>query len=668
MTYTFYPNQIETAQKLLDASDNYRYSIVKAPMQSGKTGLYLYYSLMMLKLEKVENVIIICGTTDKKLREQLQNDVTLSQKSFERQAARDGVSDEVLDRLSNISVKFSQDLNKDLHQETLSKTLIIFDESHYAQTRDQRPDMWLKRKGLPNACAGNNALLEELNIFFTSVSATPFSEIINERHQQSTDAANPQKITIEMIPPPGYRGTDYYTSNGCVRPTFNLKTSDGKAHFKKMIRDIPSNKYSIMRFQGKDRGRVEEILKDLTNVDVKTYDQSDEENIDEKFLKIVPTKPTIILIKGKLRMGERMWKENISVVYEGAKDTNTDTAFQGLFGRSCGIPSTDNPFPVQDITIYVPEKVITDIGNYSDPDFTPTNGGMNVSKSTTRIVKSGLHPIVPIKISEWTKGKIFTDAQEVLPYLFKTWKYPLGPWSNLSVEQYDELKGIDKIQKSNINCKTYQKINLYEKIVHHHSENIPLSIDNKILNVIFNGKKEENTHDPTKGTENQFIWLTASTKGQGLKTFIKIPITSGKEIYTHQSKPGTKCDDLKKAQEIILKPECCDDVKMFEKDLTDAIIRSQSGASKLISSVIGNNKCKGIALCNELYSIEEVKKNNSVMISSSTKSFKSVLDTILPVLEKQYNIKFNKISLKGGRIPKGFDNIKYLRVEHISWE
>ena len=52
-----------------------------------------------------------------------------------------------------------------------------------------------------------------------------------------------------------------------------------------------------------------------------------------EFMKIQPSKTTLVHICGKFRMGQVVPKQYIAMVYEQSKHPNADTILQGLLGR-----------------------------------------------------------------------------------------------------------------------------------------------------------------------------------------------------------------------------------------------------------------------------------------------------------------------------------------------
>jgi hypothetical protein len=70
----FYPNQIETARSIANAFMGVHWVCLKAQMQSGKTGTFLFTCFEMHKEKKIEKSYYVCGSSDTKLKAQVVKD------------------------------------------------------------------------------------------------------------------------------------------------------------------------------------------------------------------------------------------------------------------------------------------------------------------------------------------------------------------------------------------------------------------------------------------------------------------------------------------------------------------------------------------------------------------------------------------------------------------
>jgi hypothetical protein len=539
--FIFYPNHIKAGGEMRDVlvdTDKGNYVVLKSQMQSGKTGSYLYLALEMMRLGVVVNVVIICGTTDKALRDQAIKDKNDAIATY---ACQHNIH---IGRFKSINVLFSQDLPKDT--ETFPKgTLVIHEESHWGQSIGQRPNNYLLSKGLPNITAGDpEGLLKGLEIFYVSVSATPFSELINIAVQREDETLE-QKEVIVLEPPAQYKGIPHYNANGKILPTFDLKTEGGKRQLKTLI-ECMGNTYGLLRAVGKTRGRVLEVLQsmDIKPID---YDQHYDGRINE-ILREKPTSPSIILLKNRLRMGEVIYKLNISWVYEGATYSKTDTVLQSLAGRVCGIPCPKNPFPKEDITIYVPNTSRGDMESYGvDAEGLPKNGAMNVKKVSQRVRKVAYgNDGVPISVHKWIPREIYRlqidTPKDVLTYLFQTYPMGEGPWANVTEEQYMELlgkKAPNSVSKRDLETDSLVKFQIRQRLERAEREKLAFGAHSykEVLKWTFWGSK--------RGSHWDFDWITIPTiaedthlrEGERRKVVGSLPETTGKEIYTIQTIP-----------------------------------------------------------------------------------------------------------------------------------
>ena len=122
--------------------------------------------------------------------------------------------------------------------------------------------------------------------------------------------------------------------------------------------------------------------------------EAETNNLD--FIASPTDKPTLVFIFGKYRMGQRIIKDNITAVFEYSEGMHSDTALQGLLGRSCGYHTSSYP-------IYMPQHII-DITIPEYIKFIDTKGATGISNAmnTKRI-----HPNSPINYPQTTGREIF---------------------------------------------------------------------------------------------------------------------------------------------------------------------------------------------------------------------------------------------------------------------
>jgi hypothetical protein len=315
-----------------------RYALLWADVQCGKTGTYHCLIKQMLEHTMVERVYILCGSNETRLRSQAFRDA----ETYNREYLRSG----------HLQIVFRQDFHKthmDIHN-----ALIVVDESHLDQSRDQQLAKFLDRHaGL--SMAGSDAILDEHNAYIVSVDATPYSEIAALTHGKS----NPKHVE-RFVPDAAYFGIAQYKQAGLIRPVFDFVAAPD-ALAAEMERH--THKYFLFRVNaGRDYDTKIEMLKALcehAEYDVHRYDTECESvaitadeydpTLHDACLEFAPPRNAVVLIKGRLRAGKVVPKEHVGFVWEDAATIKTDTLVQGLVGRMCGYA-----FGKQKPTLFVP--------------------------------------------------------------------------------------------------------------------------------------------------------------------------------------------------------------------------------------------------------------------------------------------------------------------------
>ena len=368
---TFHPNQITTGKEIIDTMVEgwVFYMILLAQMQSGKTGTYLKVAFDAIRLGIVETVLIISGSRDTSLRGQAQADLTENINEYAEEIS-ETIQEyrELIQKLSNgVNVFWSQDLKT--ITELKSKTLIIHEESHAAQSKTNKPymDFYLKHN-IEKALYGDLETIEYLKdnkIWILNVSATPFSEVIANFSADDGNRFNKKIFFAE----PG----DSYIGINTLLDQENIKfeskpISEDSTEF--IIRLLNANKskydkkYCIIRTKCAvhDEEMMRIIAKHCEYGYRNVFATQGSINPSEalKFLESEPEKATIVHICGKARMGQVLSKDYIGMVYEQSINPNTDTILQGLLGRMCGYYSSEIP------DIYISEKKRDEIQIYAD--------------------------------------------------------------------------------------------------------------------------------------------------------------------------------------------------------------------------------------------------------------------------------------------------------------
>jgi hypothetical protein len=354
---------IEAANKILRHFESERWCILLAQMQSGKTFTFLLVCCEMIRLHLVENVVIFSGNSDTDLRDQLEHKIDGTDDEF-YEAYTDYLEDYYnLDRNARktvkkvckekISIIWGICLKK--YSGSTQNTLFIWEEAHHAQSIGQCPDKFLRQIGI--SADGNSSPLKSKNNYVLSVSATPFSELSDNSHEKQ------HKMVVYLKP--GNR----YTSVKLIRDSGRLKSfSSFQEGLCRGLRTPHSRpKYAIVRMTKKNEEAIKEIIS-LNDWSFIIYDsigdreEKDKAKVKElikkgeeawKNMENAPEKDTVILIRGKCRMGKNLCKQHILFVMETAKNSRTDTVLQSLLGRVCGYSVGSNQ-----IDIYLHQKIV----------------------------------------------------------------------------------------------------------------------------------------------------------------------------------------------------------------------------------------------------------------------------------------------------------------------
>lgn len=316
-----HPEQFNAAQEILGKfTENKRQIMLLAQMQSGKTGIFLFTALSMLRMRMVKNVIIICGSNENELHDQLVADNAKMVRKFQMTGAA-------------VTIYKSSDLKNTL---TIgSDTLVVWDESHYAQGIQNRPFKLLQRSGLlVGGTAVSDAKWAEKNCYFLSVSATPFAEFSDSLHKDFVDSIT--RTIVRAEPGADYRGVEYFRTHDMLKNSYSIK--ERKAEFIALLNSFKSqHKYALIR--SRNLTLVRQCAAEV-GIAYKSYTCASKELLNLDALSVAPPRFTIIGLAGMCRMGKVVPKEHIAFVFEEAKTSKSDTLLQSLLGRLCGYYNT----------------------------------------------------------------------------------------------------------------------------------------------------------------------------------------------------------------------------------------------------------------------------------------------------------------------------------------
>ena len=565
----------EIIRCFIENPNDIRWAILLAQMQSGKTETYLFVCCELIRLLIIGTAVIFSGNTETDLRDQLKKEVdgTGNAKFYgkydifldETLGIPTRVRREVLANVkTHIIVLWGTELNK--HNTSYSNTLFIWEEAHHAQTINQCPDKFLKKIGI--SANGDVTTLRQKENFVISISATPFSEYSDYYH------FGQHKKFVYMRPGNGYNSVKLIRETGRLK-SFNsvetgLRTALSTPHF--------DPKYAIVRISKKNEGTVINIINCFPNWRHVIYDSLSTEINKEigdrtwNGMMNAPEQDTVILIRGKCRMGKNLEKRHILFVMETAKNSNTDTVLQGLLGRVCGYSPGS-----KDIDVYLHDKIIKsgELQRYIEltegQEIIPSKA-RNLSKTT--IIKSK-HPIVPFMVSNvvsTVRQQKLTNTQ-IKRIICNQVLNPNFDFKQTNQEQFQEIK--EKFKKFSEN--NYKQNSKIEVVVHDVSfnskqdvrfpnaykkwddlskkiqyfittqDNIPITLwhtgikekdkeEGRIINVFYYRDKEHKYGIPAGSafiygvTEKTNIMYTSTTN---------IPKTTLKEVFAHNLENGT---------------------------------------------------------------------------------------------------------------------------------
>jgi hypothetical protein len=308
-----------------------RYGLLRAALQSGKTGTYQLLIRKMFTEGLIDHAYILCGSHELELLSQVRKD----KEEWHGSAP-------FKDR---IHIVFRQNFNKTKMK--LKRVLIVVDESHLVTGVHQTLCKFLKRHQL--SMSGTTPRMVRDDIYMLSVDATPYLE----ESVIAYDGGNKFRVILDSGA--GYYGVMNYLTDGHLRATWDLGTDAGKRRFKELIVGCPQ-KYIFVRSQSKNK-QLHALLyaaseagcatlrftskeeKQATQVVLTRAEADEHQRVYGRAipcLEEAPAHTTVVVIDGRLRCGKRVPKMHVGVVWELSKNCNTDTLMQGLLGRMCG--------------------------------------------------------------------------------------------------------------------------------------------------------------------------------------------------------------------------------------------------------------------------------------------------------------------------------------------
>ena len=644
-----------------------RWAILMAQMQSGKTEAFLFIAAEMIRLGRVNNVVIFSGNADTDLKAQIVNIVTnqvKDEKSFYIKyriyLKQNMISDEECDHIiahmltaGIIRVQWGTELAK--YQGPNKNTLFIWEESHYAQNKNQMPSKMMKRVGI--SANGDVEQLSSKGNYVVSVSATGFSEFSDNHHLN-------QGKWLELLQPgAGYNSVDDMKNGDRIVPYDSLV--DG-------IRDALSkskkNKpmYGLIRATKTMERQIVPILQ-RRGWKVVFYDSltdSDEGTTVWDNMHNAPTQNTAIILKGKCRMGQNVEKAHLLFCFETAQNSKTDTVLQSFVGRACGYSTGSNK-----VLVYIPSKIYHsgELEKYIEL----SNGSMIIPSNARNILSNkqknnkaaehGLYPIIPIHIPESQISDIKGDKDDFTADIIAAMN--AGMYTNYNSEEVlanvKALIEITRVKTFNLYNskgqlkKTAQSAGLYEDKI---KEKIDDCVKSDELFIAFSsfGVKSDGSEvcawKMKDGSVYIYCVVANSQKREEMAETSLIPKTTRREVFCHKMEDGSE-EMMNGGFSLNLTPETAYSVLRMEAELSELIDLS------LKTMLVSNSR-----------SVNSVKdcEYRGINLNAEVLAGLQQDGDIYSRLKEKHGINL-KITKMGGRQSKAHKDAGLVRIAKISW-
>lgn len=649
---SFSEQQKLAASKAIEAfkrdGDAINWVILLAQMQSGKTETYLLVACKLIRAGLIKRVIVFSGNTETDLRDQLKDQLKVGSKFFEKyvNALSEEASttmniksfqesimllykvrEEVTEILYRFTVVWGCELNSysgPNNDNVFEDIFFIWEEAHYAQSLDQRPAKFLEMIGV--SADGNAEYLERNRNIMMTISGTPFSELVDNIRQMQG------KYVVKMMPGDGYVSVKKIKEDNRIVGFTKKEEGINQAL---QLQKSGKNWYGIIRCQQ----RHEDMVKTLVESNRWKCVEYDSVSADRKTGKRVwenmnqePTENTVILIRGKCRMGKNLEKKHLLFVFETSKNSKTDTVLQSLLGRTCGYSEGSDR-----VTVYLSEKIVKsgEIERYIDMwdkegvEIMPTSANNLADKKVKRHV-----PIIPVKINlpiglsrddkaienyiknifANEKDKIVTDNSDAA---FKDSNIVAFKDSNIVFEELSEkILNSGKFKRYNIKpgkkvrneTKGRELIDAHErKIARDFGSGCGVDSNATEINIWVFGK------DLPAEFDKNTIYITAHVTREDIKEF-NIPTTTGREVFSHRLEDGANVTG-NGGMTIRLSSHTANNITAMKtelcKNMIEVSLRTQGCDRKVASCWDDNeNEFKGILVTQDIY--KQLQKGGSI--------------------------------------------------------
>jgi hypothetical protein len=428
----------------------------------------------MLRKGIVDNVVVLCGSNENELHKQLTIDHAERSAKFVDEYMSDlpfFLNSSVKTQLkAQVKIYKSSDLSST--PPISNKTLVIWDESHFAQRIGNLPEKFLTNSGLKvDAKETSDSMWEAKSSYFMSVSATGFAQFSDTNHE---DVVGTTCCIVRLLPGIGYRGVAYYYDQGAIQSSFKIDASEGnKMRFITLLAERKQEKKWVLV-----RARKSDVVRNCCTaagvkfVEYNSGNKHDISSLDD--LQSAPQALTVVCLKSMCRMGKVVPKEHISFVFEEAQGSNSDTILQSFLGRMCGY----GPFGSGDLCIFVPGSflAVNPKTNLSELErYIRFSEGEKVMPTKASCLKkktegSGKFTLVPCLVQlggdddEYADIDLFRDGgreQKLEICMRKAKEYiEAHPYTD-AIQQEEALRHIsrqDEIEVHNIHASTYEYV------------------------------------------------------------------------------------------------------------------------------------------------------------------------------------------------------------------
>ena len=541
-TKEFYPSQIKAMEEVLsNLEQGIKRNVLVAPMQAGKTMTYRLIACEALRRRLCSNFVFMSGVPFISLREQAQDTeeinlfidmyhtfLTKCEKVTEEYAYRIVRNCNLQRRLEKDVIFGSANIKK--FKVIEDGTLIILDESHYAQGVSHTMAGFLERQQLeyPNLEANDR------DASLLCISATPFTQL-SAMTLDSIGASGGQYNgeipgAVNLKPGPGYFGVEDMDRAGLIR-YFN------KDNLLPLYEDqLASNqecKYAVVRCIN------EEILIQMKRLAadagyaIETFDQISDFELAQ--FKKRPPRKTIVFVKHYLRLGMYLPKQFIFFAMETSFDPKIDSTVQSSLGRMLGY---DNP---GNIPVFISENLREEVqtfikltaGESVDPLSICIGTGMKSVKPLKRKrTEKEINNIIPIEIMPWNDEYTKETSQksrEAKRHCLRT-AVLTNTWINFNNSaQSDEIRAIvlenEHFTYTNLACKTAMDERTFERLVEHVDKRMVMKPGTSV------GFHDHEVRVYVHPGKRRVFILCQTNEAPDVDIYDRIPRSTGKDIF-----------------------------------------------------------------------------------------------------------------------------------------